>query len=79
MDNEIDIETFNEAFDECYRTFLSRQVEDGSYLQHTMNELSEDIRLKMEKAVARLQKGHTLKRDNLIDIVLCGIEILSIQ
>ncbi len=78
-DEGIDIDSFNDAFDECYQIFLSRRIERGNYLEISKEHFIKTIKVKMRDIVKCIGKGESIDRNELIDVVLCGIELLSMD
>ena len=74
-----DIDFFNDAFDECYQIFLSRRIERGNYLEIKKDYFIKTLKAKMKDIITCINKRESIDRDELIDVVLCGIELLSMD
>lgn len=72
-----DVDAFNDAFEEVYCEFLSRRVARENHLQLGTAVMVDRLMAAMEKIRNRYQAKRPARREDLVEMVLTGLEILS--
>lgn len=76
-DTGSDVDAFNDAYEEVYCEFLSRRAKRGNYLNLGTAVMVERAKAAMERVQSRYAEKKPARRDDLVELVLCGLEILS--
>ena len=76
-DTGADVDAFNDAFEEVYCEFLSRRAQRGNYLHLGTAVMVDRIRETMDRVQSRYTEKKPARRDDMVELVLAGLEILS--
>lgn len=76
-DDGADVDAFNDAFEEVYTEFLARRETRGDYRLLGAEQRIERLKKNMRRIAKLISTGQGI-RSAVIELVLCGLEILSI-